>query len=170
MKALSIFGLFVLIAFPLGMLFVGFATLELDCARREAGEPPDCEIRESRLFGLYERRAKAVAVSGVGYRTRDANPTVSVTLASTVVLEGPGGAVPVSQAASNVGRDWKSGLIQETRRFLNSPQELALSQRIEERNVFGWIGAGVVGFFLLSYVLWFFKKLTGGTQAKGRSG
>jgi len=76
----------------------------------------------------------------------------------------------VSQAASNVGRDWKSGLIQETRRFLNSPQELALSQRIEERNVFGWIGAGVVGFFLLSYVLWFFKKLTGGTQAKGRSG
>lgn len=59
-KALSCFGLFILIAFPLGMLFVGFSALEVNCARKQTGEPPDCEMQEVRLFGLFRRRAKEV--------------------------------------------------------------------------------------------------------------
>lgn len=121
MKALIVFGLFILIAFPLGMLFVGFSTLEINCIRNQAGEPPDCEIREVRLLGLFDRRVTALKVNGVGYRTGDVATNSRVTLASTVVLDASNGSIAVSQAASNVGSDWKSAMIGKIRRFLAAP-------------------------------------------------
>lgn len=159
-KVLTYVGLFLILSFPVGMLFVGFATLEVNCLRNESGQLPECEIRETRLFGLFDRRATVLNVDGVGYRTQDVDTTSRVTLSSTVVLEGSNGSIPVSEVSSNVGHDWKSDLILKTQFFLNSPDEHEYSIRIDERNIFGWIGVAFIAFFALSYIPWFIRKLS----------
>jgi hypothetical protein len=161
MKVLSLFGLFILVAFPVGMLFAGFSTLEVSCTRNQAGQLPDCEIREERLFGLFQRRAIVTGVTGVGYNTRNISTGSRAILGSTVVLSGSNGSFPVSRATSNVGSDWKSDLIVKVERFLNSPNEQTLALHINERNLFGWIGAACVAFIAYCYVSWFVRKLTG---------
>lgn len=167
-KVLAFAGLLLILAFPLGMLFVGFATVDVNCLRAESGRLPNCEIRETRPFGLFERQAKVWDVKGVGYRTRDVDTSSRVTLASTVVLEGSNGTIPVSEAASNTGHDWKSDLIRRVQLFLDSPDEHAYSTRIHERNVFGWTGVAFIAFFAWSYIAWFIRRRSGG--AKSRNG
>ncbi len=160
-KALSYFGLFILIAFPLGMLFVGFSALEVNCARKQTGEPPDCEMQEVRLFGLFRRRAVVSSVNSVGYKTQDVQPSSRVTLGSTIVLTGVNGSFPITQAVSNVGSGWKSDVIREVDRFLKTPDESTLALHTSERNIFGWFGVAHLGFFAMSYASWFVRKLTG---------
>ncbi|MFH1078666.1 MAG: hypothetical protein V1766_00135 [Pseudomonadota bacterium] len=170
MKILSVFGLFLLIAFPLGMLFVGFSTLEVDCTRKQTGQPPDCEIREIRLSGLFKRQAVVSNVSSIGYKTQDVNTSSRVTLASTVVLTGSNGSFPISQTVSNVGNDWKSAIINKVDRFLKAPDEHNLALHIDERNLFGWIGVAYIALIALSYVFWLVRKVTRGPKpAKNRS-
>jgi len=103
----------------------------------------------------------ALKVSSVGYRTGDVATNSRVTLASTVVLDGSNGSIPVSQAPSNVGSEWKSDMIVKIRRFLAAPDERTLSLRVMERNLFGWIGVVFVALFVLSYIAWFIRKVTG---------
>ena len=160
-KMLSYFGLFILIAFPLGMLFIGFSSLEVNCTREQTGQPPDCEIKEGRLFGLFNRRVVVSRVISIGYKTRDVDTSSRVTLGSTVVLTGSNGSFPISQAISNVGRAWKSDVINRVDRFLKTPNERILALHINERNIFGWIGVAYLAFIALSYVFWFGRKLTG---------
>jgi len=159
-KGLSYFGLLILIAFPLGMLFIGFSTLEVNCTRKQAGEPPDCEIEEARWFGLFKRRVFVSSVESVGYKTGDVQPGSRVTLGSTVVLTGSNGSFPISQAMSNIGSGWKSEVINKVDRFLKMTNERSLVLHIDERNIFGWIGVAFLAFIVFSYIYWFVQKLT----------
>lgn len=163
LKAFSFFGLLVIVLFPIAMLFVGFAKIEIHCLRDKAGMPPVCEIRETRLLGLYNRKAVAINVTDISYRTRDVDTSSRSALASTVVLEGLNGSIPVSEVSSNVGDAWKSDLITETRHFLDNPSKLNYAAHINERNIFGWIGLAFIAFFLWAYIRWFYRKIAGRT-------
>ncbi len=166
MKVLCYIGLFILVAFPVGMLFAGFSTMDVKCTRDQAGQPPDCVIREERLFGLYKYRATVTGVTGVGYDTGNVG-TGRTTLGSTVSLSGSNGSFPVSRASSNVGSGWKSEMIKKIDRFLNTPDEQTLTLHVNERNVFGWVGAAFVAFFAFSYVSAFYSWV--GRKLRGRS-
>ena len=161
MKVLSVFGLFLLIAFPLGMLFVGFSSLEVNCTRKQTGQLPDCEIQEVRLLGLFKHRVVVSSVSSIGYKTQDVNTSSRVTLGSTIVLTGSNGSFPITQAVSNVGSAWKSDVINKVDRFLKTPNERTLALHINERNFFGWIGVAYLAFIALCYIFWFGRKFTG---------
>jgi len=160
-------GLLVVLAFALGMLFVGFASLETHCERQAGASLPNCQVQETRLFGLYQRSETALNVQGVGYSTQDVDTSSRVTLSSTVVLRASNGSILVSQVVSNVGGDWKADVLTKVRAFLDAKEQSALSIRVEEHNVFGWIGLGIGGTLVLSTVAWAVGKLTVG-NAKGR--
>lgn len=94
---LPIVGKLVLLASAVGMLFVGFARLQLDCARESSALPPTCQIREVRRLGLYDRRETVFNVSGSGYSTQDVDTSSRVTLSSTVQLHGSIGPVALTR-------------------------------------------------------------------------
>jgi len=160
MLILPYLGLAVLLIFVFAMLFVGFATYDIHCERKNTAQAPDCRIVEQRLFGLYNRGETAYAVTHVGYKTEDVNVSSSVTLASTVYVYGSNGAIPISGAVSNVGDSWKSEIINKMTIFLNDNSQLTLSINKKERSVFGWVGLVVALILLWSTVSWATKKVS----------
>ncbi len=155
-KVLSILGLIAFFGFIFASFFFGFMRLEIEC-KRQPGAVVICNVRETRLFGLYKREVVEENVTAVGYSTaQDINPGIRVTLASTVVLVTPKGDIPVSLVVSNVG-SWRKEVITRVRDYLESG-EVERMIRVNEINLFGWIGAALVAFIVLSYISYFFGK------------
>ncbi len=158
-KALSFISLLGLFAFVFGWLFVGIAKYEIKCVRLQPGKNPDCEICETRLFGLHRRVAKAEQVISIGYSTKDVDPSYRTGLGSTVVLRTINGDIPISKAASNTGRNWKVKTIETVGDFINNQERLKLEFAIKEINIFGWVSLSIIAFIILSYSMWIFKKI-----------
>jgi len=155
-KVLIYFGL---LAFPIGMLFIGFFTIEVSCLRAQAGQKPDCEIREIRLFGLYNNKTLVTEVVNIGYKTGYTRSSARLIAGSTVVLMGSNGTYPVTRTMSNVGDTWKSGLINKIDQFLKMQEEQSFSLFFHERNIFGWVGLAFLTIMTLFHIYLVIRKI-----------
>ncbi len=76
-----------LFCFCFVMLYIGFVSVDIECARKHTGEPPVCMIQEQRLLGLFNSRVSVSSVSNVSYQTRHSQARGRLASGSTA---GPG--------------------------------------------------------------------------------
>jgi hypothetical protein len=153
-KLLPYVGLAVMIAFILGSIFFGFMSLKIDCTRQNAETLPNCQINESRFFGLYSRSVVIEKVTNIDYKTTSGNKGM---LQSTLVLIGENAEVPLSEVSTNFG-SWKDFVFNQTKNYLNNKTETALKIDYFDWNVFGIIGLAMF-LILTASVLFYLKKL-----------
>jgi hypothetical protein len=153
-KLLPYIGLIIMTAFTLGSIFFGFMRLKVDCTRLNAETLPNCEINESRFFGLYSRSASIEKVSDIGYKTSVGNKNM---LQSTLVLIGENIEVPLSDVSTNFG-SWKANVFSQTKNYLTNKTETSLKIDYFDWNVFGIIGAAMFLIFAAS-ILYYVKNL-----------
>jgi hypothetical protein len=147
-------GLTVMTAFTLGSIFFGFMSLKVNCSRPNAETLPNCEINESRFFGLYSRSASIEKVSDIGYKTSVGNKNM---LQSTLVLIGENIEVPLSEVSTNFG-SWKENVSKETKTYLTNKSETSLKIDYFDWNVLGSIGMTMLLIFAAS-ILYYIKSL-----------
>ncbi len=147
-------GLIVIIVFTLGSIFFGFMSLKIDCTRPNTETLPNCEINESRFFGLYSRSANIEKVSDIGYKTSVGNKNM---LQSTLVLINENAEVPLSNVSSNFG-SWKKEVSGHIKNYLTNKTETTLKIDYFDWNVFGVIGATMFLIFAASN-LYYLKNL-----------
>jgi hypothetical protein len=153
-KLLPYIGLIVMTAFTLGSIFFGFMRLKVDCTRPNAETLPNCEINESRFFGLYSRSANIEKVSDIGYKTSVGNKNM---LQSTLVLVGENAEVPLSDVSTNFG-SWKANVFSQTENYLLNKSETELKIDYFDWNILGLIGVALTLMFIAS-VLYYVKNL-----------
>ncbi|MEJ5376863.1 MAG: hypothetical protein WHX93_09815 [bacterium] len=150
-----------LFCFCLVMLYTGFVSVDIDCARKHTGEPPVCMIQEKRLLGLFNSRVSVSSVSNVSYQTKHSQARGRLASGSTVVLTGSNGSFPITQTMSNLGDTWKLDVVRKIDGFLKNPDEASLSVRVNERNIFGWVGVIMSAFLGLVLLYWLVKRFWG---------
>ncbi len=153
-KLLPYIGLIVMTAFTLGSIFFGFMSLKVDCTRPNAETLPNCEINESRFFGLYSRSANVVKVTNIDYKTSVGNKNM---LQSTLVLIGENVEVPLSEVSTNFG-SWKKEVLGLVENYLNNKTETSLKIDYFDWNIAGLIGVAMFLIFAAS-ILYYVKNL-----------
>jgi hypothetical protein len=153
-KLLPYIGLIIMTAFTLGSIFFGFMRLKVDCTRLNAETLPNCEINESRFFGVYSRSASVEKVSKIDYKISSGNKNM---LQSTLVLVGENAEVPLSEVSTNFG-SWKANVFSQTKNYLTDKTETSLKIDYFDWNIAGLIGVALTLMFIAS-VLYYVKNL-----------
>ncbi len=153
-KLLPYIGLIVMTAFTLGSIFFGFMRLKVDCTRPNAETLPNCEINESRFFGLYSRSASVEKVTDIDYKVTSGSKGM---LTSTLVLYSENAEVPLSNSSSNFG-SWKKEVFGSVENYLNNKTETSLKMDYFDWNIAGLIGVALTLMFIAS-VLYYLKNL-----------
>ncbi len=154
------FGFVFLAVVSIGFLFVGWTTMSVACSRSAVGSAPNCSLADEHLLGLYALHDEAVGVTGIGkhsstVQSRSSSAgmvrTRSVAVDS-VVFYTPSGDIPLSLfGTGNVNSAEKEQTISLVQGFLDKPEQMTFSARIDFHNIFGYVG--LIGMALAAWTL-----------------
>ncbi len=160
-KILGIAGLIVFIAVGFGLLAMGWRDIDITCSRPAPGGNPSCHAVEKSVLGLVFNNAKAEDVLSVGYRTSYSTRIPSgMTKMLSLAFETKSGPVPLTAINSTERTSEKQKIIGQVHGFLSSPEETSFNLHIEIRGTSGYIGAGLIVFFLANFILVAVRKIS----------